>query len=123
MRIISKKSSEKQETHPKGWGKEIWIENRSEYCGKLLVFDAGKSCSMHFHLNKMETMYLQSGLMRVDLIEPESGRDYIIVLEPGDSLFIPCGQLHQLIALERSELFEFSTRHEDSDSYRAWKGD
>ena len=106
----------------KGWGHEVWIEN-DVYCGKLLVFNAGKKCSMHFHLNKTETMYLQDGKIVIDLRDPETGEDYLVEMNPGDSLKIPRGQLHQIVAIADSHLFEFSTHHEDSDSYRAWKGD
>jgi len=120
---LYKRKKENQETHKKGWGKEIWVENIPEYCGKVLVMDEGKKCSMHFHINKMETMYLQSGRIDIDLIRPDNGERYTVELFPGDSLLIPKGQLHQICALKNSELFEFSTTHEDLDSYRAWKGD
>jgi hypothetical protein len=36
---------------------------------------------------------------------------------------IPQGLRHQMIALEDSKLFEFSTTHYESDSYRIVKGD
>lgn len=123
MAKILKKSQLTQDIHPKGWGYEVWIENRPEYCGKLLKFNAGKRCSMHFHLNKTETMYLQSGRIDIDCIDPETAQKYTVALHPGDSLLIPRGQMHQIHALRESELFEFSTVHEDSDSYRMEKGD
>jgi quercetin dioxygenase-like cupin family protein len=44
-------------------------------------------------------------------------------MSPGDSMHIPVGMIHQMIALEQSELFEFSTFHMDEDSYRITKGD
>lgn len=112
-----------QEVHPKGWGCEVWIENRPEYCGKLLFFQKEKACSMHCHIKKLETMFLQSGSMTIRLIDPEDGSKYEVHLSPGDSILIPRGQMHQIVAHEDSELFEFSTTHEDADSYRIWKGD
>ena len=45
----------------KGWGWEKWIVNKPEYCGKLLFFEEGKKCSFHYHAQKDETFYLQSG--------------------------------------------------------------
>jgi hypothetical protein len=36
---------------------------------------------------------------------------------------IPPGLLHQMQAIEDSELYEFSTQHFESDSYRIVKGD
>ncbi len=102
----------KPEFHPKSWGGEWWIENCAEYCGKLLVFRAGGKTSMHYHEKKLETMYLQSGKMLIKM------EDETVPLEPGDKIQIQRFQLHQLIAIEDSELFECSTFHEESDSYR-----
>ena len=45
------------------------------------------------------------------------------LLEKGDTFHIPPGRAHQILAIEDTELFEFSTFHEDSDSYRLIKGD
>lgn len=123
MTKITKVEALQQDLHFKGWGCEVWIENRPEYCGKLLVFEAGKKCSMHFHMNKTETMYLQSGRIDIDILDPDTSERYTVCLHPGDSLLIERGTMHQICALRASELFEFSTTHEDSDSYRIHKGD
>ena len=45
------------------------------------------------------------------------------ILGPGDNFHIYRGLRHQMIALQDTELFEFSTQHFDSDSYRIQKGD
>ena len=45
------------------------------------------------------------------------------LLKPGDNFHIYRGLRHQMVALEDCELFEFSTQHFDSDSYRIIKGD
>jgi hypothetical protein len=36
---------------------------------------------------------------------------------------VPVGLVHQMEALEDSELYEFSTRHFETDSHRLIKGD
>ena len=46
-----------------------------------------------------------------------------LILEKGDNFHVYRGLRHQMIALEDTELFEFSTQHFDSDSYRIQKGD
>jgi len=109
---------------PKGWGYEKWIVNKSEYCGKLLYFNKNKRCSWHYHKIKDEVFYLQSGKLKVlygedDKIENSEE----IILEPGQNFYIYPGLRHQMIALEDSELFEFSTEHFEEDSYRVLKGD
>jgi quercetin dioxygenase-like cupin family protein len=107
---------------PKGWGEEEWIVNNDLYCGKILRFQKGKRCSYHYHKIKNETFYLSKGRIEVSL-----GRvDYVLEkfqMKVGDSLDIPVGLVHSVLALEDSEIIEFSTHHEDSDSYRVIKGD
>ncbi len=44
-------------------------------------------------------------------------------LGPGECMDITPGVVHQMVALEDAELFEFSTQHFDSDSHRIAKGD
>jgi quercetin dioxygenase-like cupin family protein len=44
-------------------------------------------------------------------------------LRVGDVVRQRPGQPHQLEALTDGEVFEVSTEHFDSDSYRVWKGD
>ena len=108
----------------KGWGFEKWIVNCEEYCGKLLYLVKGKRCSWHYHKLKDEVFYVQSGKLLVkysdeDDIENAHGQ----VLEKGDNFHVYRGLRHQMIALEDTELFEFSTQHFDEDSYRIIKGD
>jgi quercetin dioxygenase-like cupin family protein len=108
----------------KGWGWERWIVNKEQYCGKLLYFDAGKRCSWHYHKIKDEVFYLQSGKMIVKFSDEDNlGKADEVVLMPGDNFYVYTGLRHQMMAIENSELFEFSTQHFESDSYRIEKGD
>ena len=117
----------KPEYHPKGWGYELWIHNDSKYCGKQLFFKEGKRCSFHFHEIKHETFYLQSGKMLLRystwLGNDDDSAVEETILTPGDVFEIPPRLAHQMIALEDSELFEFSTEHFEEDSHRIVKGD
>tara|TARA_R110000824_G_scaffold87273_1_gene215216 strand:- start:1250 stop:1609 length:360 start_codon:yes stop_codon:yes gene_type:complete len=109
---------------PKGWGFEKWIVNNEEYCGKLLYFVKDKRCSWHYHKLKDEVFYVQSGKIKVYFSEKDNIQNAAsIVLEKGDNFHVPRGLRHQMVALEDTELFEFSTQHFDSDSYRIEKGD
>jgi len=109
---------------PKGWGYEKWIVNNEMYCGKLLFLEKGKRCSWHYHKLKDETFYLQSGLMSLYYGEEDDlSKADMIVLTPGDKFHVPVGLRHQMVALNDTELFEFSTQHFDSDSYRVIRGD
>jgi quercetin dioxygenase-like cupin family protein len=107
---------------PKGWGFEKWIVNNEEYCGKLLYFVKGKRCSWHYHILKDETFYIQSGKVLLKYSETDTP-EFEQILGPGDNFHIHRGLRHQIIALEDTELFEFSTQHFDSDSNRIENGD
>ena len=73
---------------------------------------------------KDEVFYLQSGKLLVKFSQDDDLENAEeIVLEPGQNFYIYPGLRHQMIALEDSELFEFSTQHFDEDSYRVIKGD
>jgi len=108
----------------KGWGFEKWIVNSEKYCGKLLFLVKDKRCSWHFHKIKDEVFYIQSGKILVKFSENDNlSESKEIVLSKGDSFHIYTGLRHQMIALEDTELFEFSTQHFEEDSYRIIKGD
>ena len=109
---------------PKGWGREVWIVNNAKYCGKILEIRKGKRCSLHFHKLKTESFYLRRGRLRIRLkesVHADTIREFD--LREGECMDIPPGLVHQMHAIEDSELYEFSTQHFESDSYRIVKGD
>ena len=108
---------------PKGWGEELIIENNEMYCGKLLIFKKGCRFSMHYHLIKDETWYVDKGEFIYRWIDTESAETVEQKLKPGDVVRQRVGQPHQLIALTDGTVFEVSTQHFDEDSYRVVKGD
>jgi len=108
---------------PKGWGEEIIIENNELYCGKLLIFKRGCKFSMHYHLLKDETWYVNEGSFRYRWIDTDTAVTYEEILVEGDVVRQRQGQPHQLEALKDGVIFEVSTEHFDSDSYRVLKGD
>lgn len=108
---------------PKGWGEELIIENNEKYCGKLLIFKAGCKFSMHYHMIKDETWYVDKGEFLYRWIDTETAEVHEEQLKPGDIVRQRPGQPHQLEAQTEGIIFEVSTTHFDSDSYRVWKGD
>lgn len=104
---------------PKSWGREIWIANNSLYCGKILEIEKGKRCSLHFHKLKTESFYLRAGRLKVRVKEsPEAELLREFEMNAGECMDVPPGLVHQMEALEKAELIEFSTQHYDSDSHR-----
>lgn len=67
---------------------------------------------MHHHKLKLETLYLHSGKLNVEF------EDGTVELAVGEKMQIQRGQRHRLVAVEDSEVFEVSTTHHESDSYR-----
>ena len=108
---------------PKGWGEEIIIENNEMYCGKLLKFKKGCKFSMHYHLIKDETWYVNEGEFIYRWIDTDTAETIEQKLKVGDVVRQRVGQPHQLIALTDGVVFEVSTQHFDEDSYRIIKGD
>ena len=108
---------------PKGWGHEVIFENNELYCGKLLVFKKGCKFSMHYHMIKDETWYVQEGEFLYRWIDTETAEVVTETLVVGDSVRQVPGQPHQLEALTDGTIYEVSTQHFDSDSYRVWRGD
>jgi mannose-6-phosphate isomerase-like protein (cupin superfamily) len=113
--------------HPKRvekkWGYELWIHNDADYCGKLLVFSkSGNKFSMHYHMIKDETWYIQKGAFQFDWIDTENGERCYTQIQEGDVIEIKKGLPHQLTALtEEATVFEVSTQHFDEDSYRIYR--
>ena len=97
---------------PKVWGSEEWIVNNEMYCGKILNLKKGFQSSFHHHKNKHETFYLLDGRV---LLELEGEKK---IMSPGDSQILAPLQKHRFTPLEDSKIIEFSTHHEDSDTYR-----
>ncbi len=110
-------------TEQKSWGWEEWIVNNDLYCGKRLHFHkAGGQTSLHFHVNKHETMFVEKGEFEIWRIDTKSATEHVNYLEMGESIVIPPNTPHRIVAVQpNSILVEFSTHHENSDSYRIKK--
>ena len=107
----------------KGWGSElIWATN-DKYCGKLMNFNKDAKFSMHFHSEKDETWYVNSGEFIYRWIDTDNAEVHEEILVQGDVVRQRPGQPHQIEAKTSGEIFEVSTHHKDSDSYRVWRGD
>lgn len=108
----------------KPWGREIIFANNEMYCGKLLVFDdEGSKSSMHFHMTKHETFYVQKGSFKIMWINTVDASTQYDVLSVGDTWVNEPGAPHQIEALEDdSVLIEVSTTHYDDDSFRIMPG-
>lgn len=108
---------------PKGWGSEfIWITN-DKYCGKFLNFETGGKFSMHFHREKVETWYVQSGKFEVEVIDTTNAKITKKIIGEGsvhhNDPLVP----HRVTCLEAGTILEVSTPDSVEDNYRVLPGD
>ena len=107
----------------KGWGHElIWATN-DKYCGKLMHFKKGAQFSMHFHAEKDETWYVQSGVFIVEIIDTKDASVRKITLFEGNVHHNPALVPHRLICVEEGTIIEVSTPDSVEDNYRVMPGD
>lgn len=109
----------------KGWGYElIWATNE-KYCGKIMVFEKlGSKFSMHFHKEKDETWFVNSGRFLLKWIDTNDATLYTQELREGDVWRNPPLQPHQLVAMEpNSSITEVSTPDSVEDNFRIGPGD
>lgn len=99
----------------KYWGR-IETILAGDIAAKRLFIQKGGSGSLEFHVEKRESYYIHSGLIRLGL---RIGRaeNHSIVLGPGQGYDIRPGVMHLREGLEDSVILEVSTRDSDSDSY------
>jgi mannose-6-phosphate isomerase-like protein (cupin superfamily) len=107
----------------KGWGSElIWVTN-DKYCGKMMNFNQGAKFSMHFHREKDETWYVQSGKFVVKWINTADASQREETLYEGSVWHNPPLLPHQLICIEAGTIIEVSTPDSVEDNYRVLPGD
>lgn len=122
-------------TVQKPWGSEKWIHLDSLYCYKKIFFKAGNKCSLQYHDEKQETIYVESGCgflwvskrlredTNIDYSKSIESRDipykhsswtiYKIPIKSNDSFTIFPGMLHRIEALTDLTTLEVSTPEVD----------
>jgi quercetin dioxygenase-like cupin family protein len=89
----------------------------------MMHFDTGARFSMHFHREKEETWYVQSGKFVVKWIDTTNAQQNEQELNPGDTWHNPPCMPHQLICVEEGTVVEVSTPDSVEDNYRVQPGD
>lgn len=109
----------------KGWGYEIIWATNDQYCGKIMCFEkVGAKFSMHFHKDKDESWFVNSGKFIVRWIDTNTAELKEKVLVEGETWRNPPLQPHQLECMSpNSMIFEVSTADSVEDNYRIAPGD
>ena len=92
----------------KPWGYELIYAETEKYAGKIIFVRKGEQLSLQYHKVKDETMYLYSGVARLE-IRDTNGNHQIIELSPGETYHIEPGCQHRVTALEDCQILEVST--------------
>jgi mannose-6-phosphate isomerase-like protein (cupin superfamily) len=99
----------------KYWGSIQTIVANEDFTLKIVKMIKGTQSSMEYHVNKDEYYYIAKGKLKLGL---RIGRavNKSIILNAGDVYHIPPGLMHMRIALDDTEIIEWSNKDDDSDS-------
>ena len=102
----------------KRWGWELIHVNNPLYCCKTLHINSGRYTSMHFHMEKHETLMPIRGTLYIDYVN--ENKEVATQVVPQDQAFVMApGLPHSLRAGKESvTLIEASTTSHDDDSIR-----
>jgi mannose-6-phosphate isomerase-like protein (cupin superfamily) len=93
----------------KPWGYEqITAVLEGKYVGKVLSITAGSALSLQHHLQKEETVAVESGRVSVEL-GPDPAHLQAVTLDAGQGLLIRARVVHRITAITDARLLETST--------------
>lgn len=92
----------------KPWGQEELLEKNEHYMVKRLTMWKDQCCSIQYHEEKIETVYLLSGKLRVYVGENLETLSPVI-MEPGDNMTLTPGVVHRMEGVEDAVYLEAST--------------
>jgi len=92
----------------KPWGKEEILEKNERYMFKRLTMLKGHRCSLQFHNQKHETIYVLEGKLRI-LIGDGADDLEAITYGPNEFVAIEQKKVHRMEAVEDSVYLEAST--------------
>lgn len=91
----------------KPWGHELIWAHTDRYVAKVLFIKQGHMLSRQYHEQKDETLYVETGVMNLELGRPPEVE--IRRMEVGDVFHVTPGTIHRMHALEDVRVFEVST--------------
>lgn len=92
----------------KPWGRECWVAVTDQYVLKIIEIRAGSRPSLQYHRIKHEHIYIDAGLVRLEL-EQADGTMKVEELGPGNVFEVLPGRKHRVAAVQDTRLLEVST--------------
>ncbi len=91
----------------KPWGHELIWARTDRYVGKILHIEAGHLLSLQYHERKDETIHV----LRGRIVFRVQDNDELVerAMRPGESYHVTPRTVHQMEAVETSDLLEVST--------------
>ncbi len=102
------------------WGTARILYTDSTVTVKELTFATLANTSLHYHLQRRETLFVQSGSFLMRIFDSEKEVFEEIALKPGMTYRVPRGGIHQIKCLERGILIETSLTYEEDDVIRIY---
>ena len=98
-------------TTPKPWGHEIRFAQNDKYLGKILYIKKGCRLSRQYHEHKDETIFVNHGILILELGDPSAETFQRKTLEYGERFRILPGVIHRFCAPDDAPvtLIEVST--------------
>ena len=78
----------------KPWGSEELIEVNEHYVVKRLFMKKNHQCSLQYHEDKHETVFVISGELKLIIGDSIENLDFL-VLKPGNSVVLPPKKIHK----------------------------
>ena len=92
----------------KPWGREELLEKNDFYVVKRLYMKSGHKCSMQYHVDKIETIYVLSGILKICIGESlDNIKDEIY--REGDFVTIQNKIIHRMEGITDCVYLESST--------------
>jgi len=87
----------------KPWGSEQILENNGKYVLKRLIMKKGHRCSLQYHDNKIETIYVISGNLNITINDDDK------IFKSGDFITIKNKEIHRMEGITDCVYLETST--------------
>jgi mannose-6-phosphate isomerase len=92
----------------KPWGKEELLEINDHYMVKKLTMWKGHRCSLQYHKQKKETVYIISGQLKI-YSGPSENKLTVKIYGPNDIITLLPGTIHRMEGVEDCVYLEAST--------------
>jgi mannose-6-phosphate isomerase-like protein (cupin superfamily) len=108
MIVLNNIMKKKMTVVEKPWGKEEILEVNDKYVVKRLTMFSGCKCSLQYHNEKKETIYVLSGLLKIysGLSENKLTEK---IYGPNDTITLLPGTIHRMEGVEDCVYLEAST--------------